>query len=119
MTLVIVGITHGRTEKAWYKWIKERVKNEHGYETPATPPQLYSERRLQAFRARQEAHAAREKMAAKTNNKTPATVQKVENNSSQSQLSMAASYFTNLVAVAVAYLTTLAGKLWKRDDLTK
>ena len=113
MTLVVVGITHGRTEKAWYKWIKERVKNEYGYETPGTPPPLYADRRLQVFRARQEALAAREKMA-KVNNKTLATVPKAEA-TSRSQLSVAASYFTNLVAVAVAYLTNLTGKLWQSD----
>lgn len=69
MTLLVVGITHGRTKKAWYKWIKERVKKEHGYKTPDTPPRLYSEYRLKSFRERREAQEAREKAMAKEKKK--------------------------------------------------
>ncbi len=65
MSLLIVGITHGRTKEAWYKWIKERVKNKYGYETPGVPPQLYSQSRLTTFRARREAQEARAKMEGK------------------------------------------------------
>ena len=63
MTLLVVGITHGRTKEGWYKWIKERVKNNYyGYKTPSTPPQLYTQRRLLSYRAQREAHEAREEM---------------------------------------------------------
>ena len=54
MTLIIVAITHGRTQKKWYKWIKERVQSRVGHATPSTPPQLYSQSRLSAYRTRQE-----------------------------------------------------------------
>jgi protein phosphatase 2C family protein 2/3 len=64
MTLLVVGITHGRTKEGWYEWIKERVKNEYGYKTRDTPPRLYAESRLSTFRARREAQEAREKMKA-------------------------------------------------------
>jgi len=73
MTLLVVGITHGRTKEGWYEWIKERVKNGYGYKTSGTPPQLYSQSRLQSFRARKEAQEAREKMKAAINNETPTT----------------------------------------------
>jgi len=97
MTLLVVGITHGRTKKGWYKWIKERVKSEYGYKTSGTPPQLYSPSRLLSFRQRKEAHEAREKMKATINNKTP-TIPNVEV-ARRSQPSL------------VVYLTNLAGKL--------
>ena len=66
MTVLIVGITHGRTKEEWYEWIKDRVKNEYGYSTPSTLPQLYAQSRLLAFRARREAQEARERMHAAT-----------------------------------------------------
>ena len=97
MTLLVVGITHGRTKKGWYKWIKERVKNEYGYKTSGTPPQLYSPSRLRSFRARREAHEAREKMKATIDNKKP-TIPNVEV-ARRSQPSL------------VVYLTNLVGKL--------
>jgi len=61
MTLLIVGITHGRTKEGWYQWVKDRVKNDHGYKTPSTPPRLYPESRLKSYQARREALDAREK----------------------------------------------------------
>ncbi len=61
MTLLVVGITHGRTKEGWYQWIKERVKNEYGYETPSKPPWLYTASRLASFQRRKEALEAREK----------------------------------------------------------
>ena len=97
MTLLVIGITHGRTKKGWYKWIKERVKNEYGYKTSGTPPQLYSPNRLLSLRQRKEAHEAREKMKATINNRTP-TIPNVEV-ARRSQPSL------------VVYLTNLAGKL--------
>lgn len=62
MTLLIVAITHGRSQNEWYQWITKRVKSKHGYDTPSTVPQLYAQSRVQSFRARQEAIEAREKL---------------------------------------------------------
>ena len=73
MTLLVVGITHGRTKEGWYEWIKERVKNEYGYKTPGTPPRLYTQSSLLSFRARRESYEAREKMRAATNNEKSTT----------------------------------------------
>ena len=71
MTVLIVAITHGRKKEEWIKWIKERVKNQYGYKTSGTPPQLYSESRLRSYRARTEAREARERLlAAQVNNPT-------------------------------------------------
>jgi len=67
MTLLVVGITHGRTKEGWYEWIKGRVKNEYGYKTPGVPPRLYAQSRLASFQERREA----EKMTATVNNETP------------------------------------------------
>jgi Protein phosphatase 2C len=52
MTIFIVAITHGRSKRDWYAWIKDRVKNNYGYETPSVLPQLYAQARLTAFRER-------------------------------------------------------------------
>jgi protein phosphatase PTC2/3 len=65
MTILIVAITHGRTKKQWYKWVKERVKTKDGYQTPSTIPQLYSQRRLLSYRAQKEAREARERESKK------------------------------------------------------
>ncbi len=64
MTVLIVAITHGRSKEEWYEWIKDRVKTEHGYVTPSTLPQLYSQSRLLSYKARREAQEARERMKA-------------------------------------------------------
>ncbi|KAF9013520.1 phosphatase 2C-like domain-containing protein [Cyathus striatus] len=61
MTVLIVAITHGRTKEEWYSWVKDRVENKYGYDTPREPPQLYSQSRLMSFRARKEAYDARER----------------------------------------------------------
>jgi len=109
MTLLVVGITHGRTKEAWYKWIKERVENGYGYETPDTPRQLYTQRRLESFRERREADEARKKMTAAANNQTPApTIPKEE---------PVAVERRSLVGWVVAYLTKLFSGIvakWKR-----
>ncbi|KAF8636043.1 hypothetical protein AX15_000200 [Amanita polypyramis BW_CC] len=55
MTVLIVGLLHGRTKEEWYAWIANRVKIGYGYETPNTHPQLYSPSRLMSFHARLEA----------------------------------------------------------------
>ncbi|KAL9937115.1 hypothetical protein V8E36_004350 [Tilletia maclaganii] len=34
MTICIVGLLNGRTKDEWYAWIKERVENNVGWETP-------------------------------------------------------------------------------------
>jgi len=61
MTTLIVAITHGRTKEEWYQWVADRVKNNVGYTTPSSPPQLYAASRLASFRARQDAMAARDR----------------------------------------------------------
>ncbi|KAF9533253.1 phosphatase 2C-like domain-containing protein [Crepidotus variabilis] len=61
MTALIVAITHGKSKEEWYEWIKDRVKNEYGYKTPNSVPQLYAQSRLLSFRARREAQEARER----------------------------------------------------------
>jgi protein phosphatase PTC2/3 len=61
MTILIVAILNGRTKEEWYAWITDRVKKSYGYDTPSTPPQLYSEYRINAYRARKAAMDARER----------------------------------------------------------
>lgn len=56
MTVLIVAITHGRSKEDWYAWIADRVKNNFGYHTPDTVPQLYSQSRLMTFRANRAAY---------------------------------------------------------------
>ncbi|KAI8978684.1 phosphatase 2C-like domain-containing protein [Trametes punicea] len=59
MTIMIVGLLHGRTDEEWYQWITDRVKNKYGYQTPETLPQLYSTSRLMSFKVKREAYEQR------------------------------------------------------------
>ncbi len=52
MTILIVAILDGKTEEEWYTMIKDRVENKFGYETPDSPPQIYSAARLVSWRTR-------------------------------------------------------------------
>jgi protein phosphatase 2C family protein 2/3 len=52
MTILIVAILNGKTEKEWYAMIRDRVANKFGYDTPDTPPQIYSAARLMSWRTR-------------------------------------------------------------------
>lgn len=71
MTILIVAILNGKTEEEWYAMIKDRVANKFGYDTPDTPPQIYSAARLLSWRTRranvealereEEEHKARER----------------------------------------------------------
>lgn len=61
MTVLIVPILHGRTLEEWTSWVTTRVKDQYGYATPDSLPQLYAQSRLTAFRARREAQEARER----------------------------------------------------------
>ena len=56
MSILIVAITHGRSKKDWYAWIKNRVKNNYGYNTPSAYSPLYSEARMEAFHAKKKEH---------------------------------------------------------------
>ena len=56
MTVLIVAITHGRSKEEWYAWIADRVRDNYGYQTPSTLPQLYAQSRLMAFRANKESY---------------------------------------------------------------
>jgi protein phosphatase 2C family protein 2/3 len=64
MTVLIVAILGGRTKEEWYSWINDRVKQGYGYETPSTTPQIYSQSRLMAFKARREAQEERDRIRA-------------------------------------------------------
>ena len=75
MTVLIVAITHGRSKEEWYTWITDRVRNNYGYETPSSLPQLYAQSRLMAFRANKELYdkhqrTLEEKYAAQRNAST-------------------------------------------------
>ena len=50
MTILIVAITNGRSKKEWYAWtrIADRVRNNYGYNTPSTLPQLYPQDQIMA-----------------------------------------------------------------------
>jgi len=65
MTVIIGAITHGRSKKEWYTWIRDRVRKKYGYETPSVLPWLYSESRLNAFREKAKLHLLQEKNKAK------------------------------------------------------
>ncbi|KAH7919585.1 PP2C-domain-containing protein [Leucogyrophana mollusca] len=62
MTVLIVALLQGRTKQEWYQWITDRVKTRYGYDTPDTVPQIYSQTRLMAFKARREAQEERERL---------------------------------------------------------
>jgi protein phosphatase 2C family protein 2/3 len=64
MTVLIVAILGGRTKEEWYSWITDRVKQNYGYQTPSTVPQIYAHSRLMAFKARREAQEERDRMRA-------------------------------------------------------
>ena len=75
MTVLIVAITHGRSKEEWYTWIADRVRNNYGYHTPSSLPQLYAQSRLMAFRANKETYdkhhrALEEKYAAQRSEST-------------------------------------------------
>jgi protein phosphatase 2C family protein 2/3 len=52
MTILIVAILNGKTEEEWCAMIRDRVANKFGYDTPDTPPQIYSAARLMSWRTR-------------------------------------------------------------------
>lgn len=41
MTLLIVALLGNRTKQEWYQWVKERVENKVGYETPESVPPVF------------------------------------------------------------------------------
>ena len=61
MTVLIVAILGGRTKEEWYGQITDRVKQNYGYKTPTTVPQVYEQSRLNAFKVGQEARKAHQK----------------------------------------------------------
>jgi protein phosphatase 2C family protein 2/3 len=64
MTVLIVAILNGRTTEEWYSWMSDRVRQNYGYSTPRTLPQIYAQNRLNAFKARREAQEERERLRA-------------------------------------------------------
>ena len=61
MTMLIVALLNGKTKEEWRTWVADRVKNRVGHATPDALPQLYSQSRLTAFKAKRAAEVAREK----------------------------------------------------------
>lgn len=61
MTILIVALLHGRSVEEWHQWITERTNRKYGYNTPEEFPQIYSDHRLSAFRARKEIWAQRDR----------------------------------------------------------
>ena len=61
MTMLVVAILNGRTKEGWSAWVTDRVNNRIGHATPEALPQLYSQSRLTAFKAKRAAEEAREK----------------------------------------------------------
>jgi len=64
MTVLIVAILGGRTKEEWYSWVTDRVKQNYGYQTPATVPQIYAQSRLMAFKARRGSTGRADRMRA-------------------------------------------------------
>jgi len=61
MTMLVVALLNGKTTEDWRAWVTDRVKNNVGHPTPDALPQLYSQSRLMAFKAKRAAEEAREK----------------------------------------------------------
>ena len=61
MTMLVIALLNGRTKEEWRTWVTDRVKNGVGHPTPDALPQLYSQSRLMAFKAKRAAEEAREK----------------------------------------------------------
>jgi len=61
MTILVVALLNGKTKDQWRAWVTDRVKNRVGHTTPEALPQLYSQNRLMAFKARRAAEEARGK----------------------------------------------------------
>ena len=62
MTMLVVALLGGRTKDEWRAWVTDRVKNRFGHATPEALPQLYSQSRLMAFKARRAAEETRGKL---------------------------------------------------------
>nr|XP_019050701.1 PP2Cc protein phosphatase [Kwoniella bestiolae CBS 10118]OCF29631.1 PP2Cc protein phosphatase [Kwoniella bestiolae CBS 10118] len=43
MTVIIVALLGGRTPEEWQAWVKERVDNKVGYDTPASVPDIFGQ----------------------------------------------------------------------------
>ena len=61
MTMLVVALLNGKTKDEWRAWVTDRVKSRVGHATPEALPQLYSQSRLMAFKAKRAAEEAREK----------------------------------------------------------
>lgn len=42
MTVIIIALLNGRSKEEWYAWIKDRVAQQYGYDTPEQLPRLYA-----------------------------------------------------------------------------
>ena len=61
MTMLVVALLNGKSKEEWTTWVTDRVKDGVGHATPDALPQLYSQSRLMAFKAKRAAEEAREK----------------------------------------------------------
>ncbi|KAF8510844.1 phosphatase 2C-like domain-containing protein [Gautieria morchelliformis] len=42
MTVVVIALLNGRSKEEWYAWVKDRVAQQYGYDTPVSLPQVFS-----------------------------------------------------------------------------
>jgi protein phosphatase PTC2/3 len=42
MTVVVIALLNGRSKEEWYAWVKDRVIQQYGYDTPVSLPQVFS-----------------------------------------------------------------------------
>jgi len=64
MTIIIVAILNGRTMSEWYTWITDCVRENYGYKTPRSLPQIYPEHKLKSFKAQREGKEKRDRRRA-------------------------------------------------------
>ena len=74
MTMLVVALLNGRTKDEWRTWVTDRVKDRVGHETPDALPQLYSQSRLTAFKAKRAAEEARGKAGQTGSDRNPANL---------------------------------------------
>ena len=74
MTILIVALLNGRTKDQWRTWVTDRVKTRVGHATPEALPQLYSQSRLMAFKAKRAAEEARGKAPGPGSERSPGSL---------------------------------------------
>lgn len=41
MTVIVIALLNGRTKEEWYAWVKDRVAQQYGYDTPVQLPMIF------------------------------------------------------------------------------